>query len=644
MECAANAREALRVLEQDRIDLILLDHMMPEMSGIDLLRLLRATQSASELPVIMVTAVSDSSKVVEALASGANDYVTKPIDFPVALARVEAQLIRQQAERELRHNAERLALASSGANEGIFDWNLQDGTLYVSERWKTITGLKDWAGQNAAHWLEVLAKGDRERFEQEVLRAASVSDQERLETEVRIPQEDDNCRWLQIKGCYQRDPQGKSLRLVGAVTDLSWAKAHDALTALGNRHMLNFWMEQADQDFDLILVGLDRYKMVEDSLGKSAVEAMVEETAVRLQRGLEKWRANGGKARLARLELEQFGIYLEPAVGPAEEWAQQLVRDIEEPIEVGPRSLFTSATIGIAQGRGLEVVRDAQIAFEQARMSGRGQVKRFQEEMRGKALTQMELENDLRLALERGQLHVYYQPKMDLSGGRVSGFEALLRWKHPERGMVPPDVFIPLAEETGLILSIGEYVLEQACRTMKHWRDKYPNRSDLEISVNVSAYQMREPGIVNRIHDVLQKTGLEADALQLEITESVFIADTRQMRQSFQELKQIGVRLNLDDFGTGYSSLQYLSSLRFDGLKIDKSFLRNINDDRQASDLVRSMMSIAKSLNMEVVAEGVETKQQLAHLKEMGCEYGQGYLFSKALPAEEAEQLLREGN
>lgn len=651
VECASSAREALEVLEREQIDLVLLDNMMPEMSGIDLLKLLRATQSASDLPVIMVTALNDSGRVVEALSNGANDYVTKPIDFPVALARVESQLTRRRAEKLVRQSEERLALAASGANEGLFDWNLESGEVYFSDRWKELAGLPGWMGRNGEDWISQLHARDGALIRAELQRWREVGAPERVEWEQRVRQTDGSCRWIQVKGTVQRKPNQQPTRIVGSICDVTLLKAYDPLTALGNRNLLMHCLEETGEGGTLILICLDRYKLVQDNFGPAAGEKVVEEAAIRFETQVTSFEPAAGNrsAMLARLESDQFALLLGPeaTAEETEALARRMIVAIEKPMEIEGRNLFTSASVGIAmvEGEGTECDRallDATAALGQARLLGRGRIVRYEAGLRGKAIDQMELENDLRIALERNQFEVYYQPKIELASGRISGFEALLRWRHPVRGMIPPDTFIPIAEAADLMIPLGNWVLTKSCETMKRWLDELPAVGDLGVSVNVSPYQVKDGNMVERVRQVLESTGLPASALHLEVTESAFIADTKETMRIFDQIKAMGVEMNLDDFGTGYSSLQYLSDMKFDTLKIDKSFMKNLSIDDQAGELVKSMLGIAKSLDMDVVAEGVETEAQLEHLKQLGCKYGQGYLFSKPVPEHQALEILKQ--
>ncbi len=651
VEMAASAHEALEVIEREKIDLILLDYMMPEMNGIDLLKLLRATQSQSDLPVIMVTAVNDSVRVVEALSSGANDYVTKPIDFPVTLARVEAQLIRRDADRILRTNEERLTMAASSNQAGLFDWNLLTDSFFGSKEWNQIAGM-DTECNNSQDWLTRIHPKDHDSLQNQLAQWKSGLGQDRVEWESRLRQCNGTYRALQFQASVQRSQTKEAIRLVGSILDVTTAKYWNEQIGLGNRNLLIDRLEESKPGQVLMILAVDRFRLVADTMGASAAQKVIREFANRICQTL------GAKAEFASahlplittLEGDQFGILFECPAGStvAEETATELIAAIEKPLEIEGKKLYSSANagltvIGTTAHNPEELFLMATTALGQAKLIGRGQFQIFEENMRGRALERLELENDLRVALQRKQFVVYYQPKIDLKKGTICGFEALLRWFHPERGLVPPDKFIPIVEESGLMVPIGTWVLYEASRTMQQWRKEFPERTDLVISINVSAYQMKDNSLIRHVQEVLKETGLAPEALQLEITESVFIADTTETNQIFSELQEMGVKLHLDDFGTGYSSLQYLSNMKFDALKIDKSFLKELCSNPQASDLVKSMLGIAHNLDMQVVAEGVETTEQQQQLKELGCSYGQGYLFSKPLPAEQALTLLRKG-
>ena len=325
--------------------------------------------------------------------------------------------------------------------------------------------------------------------------------------------------------------------------------------------------------------------------------------------------------------------------------ARRILADFQAPMQLEGRNLNISASIGAAlvSAEYLEpadILRDADLAMYRAKAQGKGCCVAFDAEMRTRAMDRMELESDLRMALERNEFVVYYQPKVDMDAERVVGFEALIRWRHPVRGLVPPDRFIPIAEETGLILPIGLFVLREACQTIQQWQNEFPWKPPLEVSVNLSVVQFRQADLVERVREVIAEFGLDPAHLQLEITESVLIDDMERAMAVLAALRELGVGLKIDDFGTGYSSLKYLTDLPFDSLKIDRSFLKLMCEDEGASEMVRNIVELGTRMHMEVVAEGVENSEQMVHLRSMGCKFGQGYFFSKAIPAEEIRILL----
>ena len=287
-----------------------------------------------------------------------------------------------------------------------------------------------------------------------------------------------------------------------------------------------------------------------------------------------------------------------------------------------------------------DLLRGADIAMYRAKASGKACHEVFDTEMHNEAMRQMQLENDLRRALERGEFRVYYQPIVSLTTGRLAGFEALMRWQHPERGLVSPGDFIPIAEETGLILPMGQWILMEACRQMSEWQKKYPQYRRLSMSVNISSRQFSQRGTIDLLKNVLEKTGLNPALLKLEITETAIMENTETAMEILLALKKMGVQLSVDDFGTGYSSLGYLYRFPMDVLKIDRSFISRVDTDGEKLELVRTIITLAWNLGMDVIAEGVETTKQLAQLKMLKCEYGQGYLFSKPMSAEHTEKFL----
>ena len=423
---------------------------------------------------------------------------------------------------------------------------------------------------------------------------------------------------------------------------------HDVLTGLPNRALFADRLQQAiersnrDQTLRAVLfMDLDHFKVVNDSLGHRLGDELLITVARRLQACLRPGDT------VARLGGDEFTVLLDGIadVGDAIRIFERIAGALEEPIELGWRQVFISMSAGIAlmedgSIRPETLLRNADVAMYEAKKEGKAGCKVFNSGMYTKALRRLEMENDLRRAIERGELRVYYQPKVLLSTGKIIGMEALVRWEHPERGLVLPDEFIPLAEETGLIVSLGQWVLRETCRQAREWQEQYPTASSLATSVNLSVKQFREPNLVRNLKEILREHGLDPRCLQLEITESVVAYDVEYAVGGLRKLKGLGVRLAIDDFGTGYSSLVSLQRFPFDDLKIDRGFVAGLRENSQDEAIAGLVIDLAHALGMRAVAEGVETVEQLARLRSMGCDQGQGFYFWKPLTSEAVTALL----
>ncbi len=662
-EVAGNGYEALDVLARREVELVLLDSMMPGISGIELLRQLRQQYTSARLPIIMVTALGESDRVVEALNLGANDYISKPVDFPVALARIKAQLERKHAEDALRESEARYALAARGTNDGLWDWDLQTERVYYSPRWKAMLGYEDAEiGDAPGEWLSRVHKSDRAALEAQLAEQwnGAVPTKE-CAIEHRLLHKDGSYRWMLSRGMVERDSAGKAIRMAGSQTDITGSKTFDPLTGLPNRTLfhdkLAACLERAAQEpgypFTVLFLDLDRFKVVNDSLGHVAGDELLIHVAQRLRAAVRNAPVSATAERtaprdlIARLGGDEFAILLEN-VDPAGavRIAERIREAIHAAFKLESREVFTTASIGIAHGdagyhTSTEILRDADTAMYKAKSLGRSRFEVFDAGMRAQAVARLELESDLRRAVDHREFVLYYQPKVSLQTGKIVGVEALIRWRHPERGIVPPDEFIPLAEETGLIVPIGLWVLREACNAMRRWQNEFPDIPPLEISVNVSVRQFREPDLRAQIAAILAETGLDPATLQLEITESVLMDDLEAVACLLDGLKSLGVGLKIDDFGTGYASLKCLSRLPFDVLKIDRSFVLNMSATDGTGDTIRTILMLAENLGMEVVAEGIERKEQLTALQSLHCAYGQGYNFTPPIEQEALSELIR---
>ena len=427
---------------------------------------------------------------------------------------------------------------------------------------------------------------------------------------------------------------------------------HDPLTGLANRALfvdrLGHALERAKRQDELLavmFVDLDGFKVVNDSLGHEVGDRLLVTVGERLRA------YSRATDTVARLGGDEFTLLLEDVidVDGAARVAERIQNQLRVPVELDGHEVVVSASVGIAltapgQHAADDLLRNADIALYRAKNRGKDRYEVFDTSMHEGALERLKLESDLRHAVERDEFRVYYQPKVLLKSGGIIGFEALVRWEHPERGLVSPAEFIPVAGETGLIVPIGRWVLERACRQVAGWAAESPGRSprgtNLAVSVNLSARQFQQKNLAHDVRRILEETGLSPGSLILEITEGVVMDDAPLTSKVMSELKDLGVRLSIDDFGTGYSSLSYLKRFPADFLKIDRSFVDGLGRDPESEAIVSAMIGLSRDLGLEVVAEGIEDAHQLELLNRMGCELGQGYYFAKPLPPEEAVALL----
>ena len=425
--------------------------------------------------------------------------------------------------------------------------------------------------------------------------------------------------------------------------------AHDNLTGLPNRAFFIDQLRRAigrskrhtDYMFAVLFLDLDRFKNINDGLGHVIADQLLVKIGRKLEAGLRP------EDMVARFGGDEFVIFLDDIrdVTDATRVANRIHVELGSPFNLGGNEVFTSASIGIALSlqdydRPEDCLRDADTAMYRAKALGKARHEIFDKSMHDRAVALLELETALRRAVERREFRVHYQPIMSLETNRISGFEALLRWQHPARGLILPSEFISVAEETGLIIPIGQWILDEACRQTRIWQEQIGAHKQLAISVNLSSKQFLQPDLIERINQMLLKTGFDARSLKLEITESVVMENAEEATARIGQLRDLGVELYMDDFGTGYSSLSYLHRFPVGTLKIDRAFINEMSARDENSEIVRTIVALAHNLHMEVIAEGVETEEQLSHLKGLHCEYGQGYYFSRPVDAESALGLI----
>jgi diguanylate cyclase (GGDEF)-like protein/PAS domain S-box-containing protein len=610
----------------------------------------------------MVTAKTQSEDIVKALDLGANDYVTKPIDFAVTLARIGTQLSHKRAQEALRESEERYALAARGSNDGLWDWNLQANSVYFSPRWKAMLGFEEnEIGDKPDEWFTRIHEGDRERVKQEIA-AHQNGLNPQFESEHRMLHQDGSFRWMLSRGLAVNNAKGQIQRMAGWQTDITEGKVSDPLTGLPNRllftdrliRLIKTSRRREGYLFAVLFLDLDGFKMINDSLGHLVGDQLLIGVAGRLEKCL---RATDMVARVgrdfvvARMGGDEFTVLIDDLKDPgdARQAAERLMKAVSAPFTLNGKEVFTSVSVGIALSNAAkyelpdEILRDADTAMYRAKSLGKARYEVFDADMRASVMARLQLEMDLHRAIERQEFSNFYQPIISLVSGEIVGFESLLRWNHPTRGHLGPEEFIGVAEETGLIRELGWWNLRESCRQMSQWRAKYPAYSDLTISVNLSPKQFLQPNLISDIQGVLVELKMPPSALKLELTESTVMGDPAGAIEMLEQIKALGISLAIDDFGTGYSSLSYLHRFPLDTLKIDRSFISGIGDganNQDGTEIARTILPMASNLHLEVVAEGVETGEQLALLTRLKCKYGQGFYFSKPLPAADAAALL----
>ncbi|MBD2311984.1 EAL domain-containing protein [Desertifilum sp. FACHB-1129] len=561
----------------------------------------------------------------------------------------------------LAKSEERYALAVSGSNEGLWDWDLDAQKIYLAPRWKSLLGFAENEIEDVPEaWLDRVHPEDRDRLLNDICNHR-LGITPHLENEHRLLHKDGSYRWMLCRGLAVRDAHQRAYRMAGSQTDITerkWAEEqlryqayHDTLTNLPNRaffidrlcQALKRVQQNPDAVFAVLFLDLDRFKLINDGLGHTVGDQLLVAIAQRLQSCLRPGDI------VARLGGDEFTILLQQMhdISDATRVSERIQEAIALPFYLGTHEVFTTSSIGIVLStigyqKPEDLLRDADTAMYRAKARGKSCSQIFDKSMHAHVMAQLQLENDLRQAINDRAFQVYYQPIVALKNGQISGFEALVRWPHAERGMISPAEFIPLAEETGLIIALGWWVLHESCRQLSSWKKRLPHTRDLIMSVNLSGVQFVQPNLIERVERILRETELSGSNLKLEITESVVMINGESAVSLLDQLKALEIKLAIDDFGTGYSSFGRLHRLPIHTLKIDRSFVSRM-DDPQSSEgwgIVKTIVSLAHYLGLDIVAEGVENQEQLAQLKAMGCEYGQGYFFSRPVDAIAAEALL----
>lgn len=653
---------AIQRATEKKYDVILLDLNLPDCSGIEVCQ--RALKAVPNTPVIVLTNQNSNALGTKAMREGAQDYlIKKEVDGPLLGRSIRYAIERARSDDALRSSEQRYALAVAGANDGIWDWDLQTNEVYYSPRWKAILGYADDQLANRIdEWFDRIDSRDKEIFD-ESLNQHLLGRSPYFECESRLQAQGDEHRWVLCRGLAVRDEGGQAIRIAGSMTDITRRKQtearllhdamHDGLTELPNRNLfmdrLDLALRRFQRDpsrlFAVLFFDLDRFKLVNDSLGHQVGDELLSQIAGRLNSCLRPGDT------LARLGGDEFAIVLNDIDGPTDAIyvVERLQEALAKVVEIQTHSVYTSASIGIAISSedyktSDEVVRDADIAMYRAKNSGHATYAVFDTSMHDQAMFQHRTETDLRRALERGEFEVYYQPIIDISTARILGFEALLRWNHPTRGLLSPDEFITIIEETTLVVPIGWWVIERAAKQLANWQQIFPVEPPIAMSVNVSGKLFFTDDMAKRLAALLEDLEIPANSFRLEITERVVMDHGDVVLSTLADLQDIGIELHIDDFGTGYSSLSYLQRFSYDSLKIDRSFVSTMTEKVDSSAIVEAIIKLGSTLGMKVVAEGVETTAQMKRLQAMNCPEAQGYLFSRPLHHDAVNAFLRDEN
>ncbi len=645
---AENGRQALSALSEYDIDLVLMDISMPVMDGFTTLRLMRQMYDRSVLPIIMMTSAKGNEQVLRCFDNGANDYISKPVDFSVMKARIESQFVLRDTQFALRESEQRYALASQGTRDGIWDWNIVTGATYLSPRWLEMVGASEThALGTGLSWLDLVFHEDRARVKSD-LESHLCGESEHFETELRMPNQDGGFRWMLCRGLAIRDEDGIATRIAGSLTDITEGKVADALTRLPNRTLFHdrvarcveLYKRNSARKFAVLYMDVDDFKLINDSLGHGVGDQFLIKFSERLESSLRQC-----DAVIARLGGDEFGVLLENVrnVDEALTVAHRLQEKIRIPFMVADRELLSRASIGVVAvspecSSVDEIIRRADTAMYNAKKFSESHISVFDNRMLAESSTRFELNAEMKQAIRRDELSLNYQPIIDATSMKTAGFEALVRWHHPIHGNVPPAQFIPIAESNGLIVEIGDWVLCQACQQAARWNAM--SDSEMMISVNVSVRQLNVPGFADRVAEVVAQTGIKPRQLKLEVTESMLMQKPDEMIGLLSQLQEMGVTTSIDDFGTGYSSLAYLHQMPLNVLKIDRSFIVDLAESRKHQAIVRSIIALARSLELEVIAEGIETQSQAAYLQGLQCDYFQGFRFSRPVTPNQASMLV----
>lgn len=662
---ASNGIEAIDVFEQHDPDFIIMDAIMPVMDGFDSIKAIRSLPKGEHVPILMITGLDDLQSITRAYNLGATDFLTKPVNFFVLPYRVQYMMRSKLTADALRSSQAKLDNAQRIARLGNWEWNLASNKLTCSSEFGRVLGLKNNEGiESWSDLLERIEESDRHNVRLLADEALELCQSFNIEFSVRSGV-DNTLRRIRLEAEPYFLDNSNPESVLGTIQDITERTNaqkqihnlayYDLVTGLPNRAQLNQQLHytlqlaaRSESKFALFFLDLDHFKQVNDTLGHDAGDELLKQVSKRLNGVIRETdivsssssrsEELGSQHTVARLGGDEFVVLL-GQISRAEDAArvaERIGQRVSEMYDINGHDVSVTTTIGISvypsDGADSEsLMKSADVAMYHAKESGRNGYQFYSRDIHEKALARFSMERELRQAIEDEDLTIVYQPKISLSTGEVIGVEALVRWDHAESGVINPDDFIPLAEETGLILPLGRWVMYSAAKQMQGWVDQ--GMAPLTIAVNCSSVQFKRGDMIKDINDTLESTGLDPLNLEIEITESLLMDEFDKSCQMLKNMKELGVQISIDDFGTGFSSLSYLKSLPVDKLKIDKSFVNDLSTDAGDVAIVSAIITLSHHMNLSVVAEGVETEQQFDILRGLNCNEGQGYLFGRPMDA-----------
>jgi diguanylate cyclase (GGDEF)-like protein len=665
---APDGDTGVALFAQSRPDIVLLDVMMPGKDGFSTCSELRRLSPQSPVPVLMMTGLDDVDSINRAYQAGATDFVTKPINWPVLGHRVRYILRSSRALAELAESQRSLAEAHRLAGLSTWEWDIEMDSMRWSKEIYHSLGIVGFDPPHTSITFWNLVHPDDQTHVRNHL-VAALKREAPFDVDYRIIVQNDEVQTIHAQAETLFRSDGRAVRMRGTIQNITDRKRseeqirqlafYDTLTGLPNRFLFQEQLELAlqqsvrdDAMVALLFLDLDNFKRINDTLGHRVGDQLLEQVAKRLFTSVRSedriHRSESGELlqTVARLGGDEFTVMVNHIDQPedAARVAQRILHILAEPSMVDGHELFVSTSIGIAicpsDGKDMQtLLKNADIAMYHAKAQGRGHYQFYNSSMNATALEKLELESSIRRALDRNEFILFYQPRMDGASGKVVGNEALLRWRHPVKGLLVPADFIGLMEETGLIVPIGAWVIKEACRQNKAWQDA--GLPAVPVSVNISSLQFRQPDLAEVIRRALSVSNLDGRYLELEVTESMLMQDAE---STVRNLKQLGILISIDDFGTGFSSLNYLKRFPVDALKIDRSFVKHVDSDRDNAAIARAIIALARSLDLSVVAEGVETSNERHFLFENGCLEMQGFLFSRPIEPDALARLWKSGD